>query len=67
MLGKIFVKVVGYVNFKHYLCCMKSERKILAYKDYFLAFYRSEKGQKTPSREIEIALELKKECYAAKK
>lgn len=115
-----------------YLCLVKSERKILVYKDYFLTFYRSldvgaqkkldyvldvlkmqdrvsekfvkfirdglyelrashkgniyraffifddgnivmlfngfqKKTQKAPSKEIEKALELKKEYYANKK
>lgn len=38
---KIIPKVVRYINFKHYLCSMNSERRILVYKDYFLTFYRS--------------------------
>lgn len=114
-----------------YLCLVKTERRILVYKDYFLTFYRSldagaqkkidyvldvqkmqdrvsekfvkfirdglyeirashkgniyraffifddgnivmlfngfqKKSQKTPSKEIEKALELKKEYYASK-
>lgn len=122
---------VIYVNFM-YICAMRSERKILFYKDYFISFYRSldngaqkkldyvlgmlkiqervnekfvkfirdglyeirasyngciyrvffifddgnivmlfngfqKKTQKTPSSEINNALELKKEYYAGKK
>lgn len=52
---------------------MKSERKILFYKDYFISFYRAlevgaqKKTQKAPESEINMALKLKKEYYADKK
>ncbi len=78
-LQKLFLKLQDMSTFKRYLCGMNTERKILVYKDYFPFFIFDEgnivmlfngfqkKTQKTPSKEIEKALELKKEYYAAKK
>ncbi len=78
-LQKLFLKLQDVSTFKRYLYGMNTERKILVYKDYFPFFIFDEgnivmlfngfqkKTQKTPSKEIEKALELKKEYYAAKK
>ncbi len=49
---------------------MKRERTILAYKSYFkdLLFHGfQKKTQKTPEKEINKAIQLKKEYYARKK
>lgn len=38
---KIIAKVVGYINFKYYLCSMEHKRTIIHFRDYFPNFYQS--------------------------